>query len=91
MLTKRKGFDLLTDVIKMSGSRYNWKIAYNIIDSSYDKILSEIKMLDNVECFYQIKNEDMPSFYDGIDILVIPSRRYLYQQLLLKQCHEENL
>lgn len=74
MLIKRKGFDILADVINMVGKNVKWSIAYNIVEDGLKTTLSRIEMLDNVNCFYQIKSEDMPAFYNNIDILVIPSR-----------------
>lgn len=75
MLSDRKGFDILADIIESDCLPANWKIAYNLIDFKYEEVLNRVKARGNVEVFYKIPSSEMKLFYDAIDILVIPSRQ----------------
>ena len=75
MLSDRKGFDILADIIESDCLPVNWKVAYNLIDSKYEGLLNKVKARDNVEVFYKIPSSEMKMFYDSIDVLVIPSRQ----------------
>lgn len=75
MISDRKGFDLLADIIESELLSVNWKIAYNLIEPKYENVLKKVKKKDNVEVFYKIPPSEMMKFYDSIDVLVIPSRQ----------------
>lgn len=74
MLSNRKGFDLLVQVIQNLGNNYIWKIAYNIVEENLKYLIPKLELMDNVQLFYQIPSSEMIHFYDEIDILIIPSR-----------------
>ena len=74
MLSSRKGFDLLVQAIQELSDNYLWKIAYNLVEGKLKGLLPILEHMENVQLFYQIPSSEMISFYDGIDILVIPSR-----------------
>lgn len=75
MISDRKGFDILSDVIKSNQLSVNWKIAYNLVQAKYENELKAVEEKDNVEVIYKIPASQMVMFYDSIDILVIPSRQ----------------
>lgn len=74
MLSSRKGFDLLVQAIQELGNNYSWKIAYSLVEEKLKRLIPILECMENVQLFYQIPSSKMISFYDGIDILVIPSR-----------------
>lgn len=74
MLSSRKGFDLLVQAIQELGDNYSWKIAYNLVEGKLKGLLPILEHMENVQLFYRIPSSEMISFYDGIDMLVIPSR-----------------
>lgn len=75
MISDRKGFDILAEIIELGQMPVNWKIAYNMIEPKYEETLNKIKTKDNVKVFYKVPSYEIKKFYDSIDILVIPSRQ----------------
>lgn len=75
MISKRKGFDILAEIIETMGNNIEWKIAYNLIEDSCQNILNHIKDKKNVQTFFRVNTSEMKSFYDSIDILIVPSRQ----------------
>lgn len=73
MISKRKGFDFLAEMIG-EDEKYQWKIAYNIVEAGCEKDLERIRQRKNVCIFKEIPSAEMTKFYDEIDLLVIPSR-----------------
>lgn len=73
MISKRKGSDMLFDVIQRN-TDYEWHIAYNIVQDDMEHYVETAERLPMVDIVKNIKADDMLAFYDGIDLLVIPSR-----------------
>lgn len=71
--SKRKGFNLLFKVIQKTGDDINWHIAYKD-DDSCKRLLDRLKQRDNVQLFRDIPSHSMKDFYEGLSILVVPSR-----------------
>ncbi len=74
MLNKRKGSDILIQVIEHLGNNVKWHIAYNIIGQDMSYVLQKLQSMSNVVLYHNIPNDQMGDFYTGITALIIPSR-----------------
>lgn len=75
MISKRKGSDILFGIIDDMPKTVKWRIAYNLIEHEFKAKLDNLKSYQNVEIRNNISAEEIRSFYDSIDILVVPSRQ----------------
>ena len=74
MASERKGFDLLYGAITEMPENVEWEIAYNIVQENCGEYVEQLGKMSNVKLYYKLNSEEMIGFYDGISVLVIPSR-----------------
>lgn len=74
MISRRKGADMLVKLVREI-KEVNWHIAYNLIQDGFEDQIEYLKTQSNVMTSMNVLPENMPSFFDGLDMLIIPSRQ----------------
>lgn len=75
-ISERKGFDVLYNAYKNNKDLQSKEllIAYSSIEHKLNDKLDDILTMENVKGFYNMSYDEIKSFYDQIDLLVVPSK-----------------